>query len=110
MLPEALVSASLGTALEAVHRALRVIRFRDGAEHMLSHMRRERDDEATKLAVQIIDNIETETHRPVTTLTRQEASRHIDELSEFVQQRARTEWGADQTDATAALDELRTVR
>jgi acetolactate synthase regulatory subunit len=110
MLPEALVSASLGTAFEAVHRALRVIRFRDGAEHMLTQMRREREDEATKLAVQIIDNIETESRRPVTSLTNQEASRHIDDLSEFVQQRARTEWRTDQVDAKAALDELRAVR
>jgi hypothetical protein len=110
MLPPALVSASLGTALEAVHRALRVIRFPDGAEHMLTNMRQESDDEATKLAVEIIDTIESESDRPVTSLTKQEAARHIDSLSEFVQQRARTEWRAPDADVDAVLHELRSVQ
>jgi hypothetical protein len=110
MLPPALVSASLGTALEAVHRALRVIRFPDGAEHMLTNMRQEPDDEATRLALEIIDKIESESHRPVTSLTKQEAARHIDDLSEFVQQRAQTEWHSRQANVEAVLDELRAVQ
>lgn len=107
MLPEALATASLGTALEAIHRALRVIRFRDGAEHMLTHMREESADEATRIAVQIIDHIERENSRPIATLSEEEAAHRIDDLSDFVEQRTKAEWQYDENAAPPLLDELR---
>ena len=79
MPPQARVSAPLGPALDAVYR--RFVSFSSATgQSTCTNMRRESDDEATRLAVQIIDNIERESRRSVKSISEQEAARHLDDL------------------------------
>jgi hypothetical protein len=107
MLPDALVSASFAVVLEAVHRALRYLRFRDGAEHMLAQMRKETDDRASHIAVAVADAIEREEGKPIAALDDAAAARRIDELSKFVEARTKEQWPYREGAGEAALDVLR---
>ena len=104
---EALASVNLSLALDAVHRAVRVIRFRDGAEHMLAYMRHDADDEGARLALQILDTIAAERGHPISAMSEHEAGRSIERLSDFVQQRVKAEWKYDEARGDRALRELR---
>jgi hypothetical protein len=106
-LPDVLVSASFGTALDAVNRALRVLRFRDGADHMLAYLRSDQDDPASGIALEIIETVEGEEGRTIATLDDATADRHIEELSKFVDERTRREWRRDESAGRAALSRLR---
>ncbi|HEX5078499.1 MAG TPA: hypothetical protein VFV80_05060 [Geminicoccaceae bacterium] len=106
-LPDGLVSASFATALEAVHLALRLLRFRDGADHMLANMRKKTDDPASQIAVTIAEWVERQERQRLATLDDEAAARYIDELSRFADQRTRKEWHSDEAAGEAALARLR---
>jgi hypothetical protein len=109
-LPDTLVSASLEIALDAVDRALRVLRFPDGADHMLSYLRTEKDNPASRIALEIADGIERDEGRAIATLDEKAVARWIEELSRFVDERTRKEWGRDEAAGRAALTRLRDER
>jgi hypothetical protein len=106
-LPDALVSAPFAIAVEAVHQALRFLRFRDGADHMLAHIRKEKGDRANQIAIVVAEAIERQEGRTIATLDEEAAARHIDELSRFVERRTREEWRYDEGEGEAALARLR---
>ncbi|MGH6920323.1 MAG: hypothetical protein ACREJ0_21780 [Geminicoccaceae bacterium] len=106
-LPHTLVSASFATALEAVYLALRLLRFRDGADHMLANMRKETDEPANRIAVTIAEWIERQEGQPIAMLDDKAAARYIDELSRFADARTRGEWRYDEAAGEAALARLR---
>lgn len=106
-LPDSLVSASFAIALESVHLALRFLRFRDGADHMLANIRKETDDPAKRIAVTIAEQIERQEGQPVAMLDDKAAARYIDELSRFADERTRREWRHDEVAGEAALARLR---
>ncbi|HEX6145005.1 MAG TPA: hypothetical protein VFZ01_19985 [Geminicoccaceae bacterium] len=102
-----LASVQLTVALEAVHRALRVIRFRDGADHMLENLNRASDDEANRLALRILQGVESEAAGPIRTLSEDDAGRHIRNLSNLIEERTKSEWKYDEASGERALRELR---
>ena len=105
----ALASVELGVALDAVHQALRVIRFRDGADHMLENLKRASDDEANRLALKILKDVESESARPIRTLSEDDAGRHIRDLSNLIEERTKAEWEYDAASGERALEELRVL-
>lgn len=102
-----LASVQLTVALEAVHRALRVIRFRDGADHMLENLKRASDDEANRLALKILQGVELESAGPIRTLSEDDAGRYIRDLSNLIEERTKSEWKYDAASGERALRELR---
>jgi putative intracellular protease/amidase len=107
-LPAALNSAPFSIALEAVHLLSRLLRFRDGADHMLANMRKETEDLANRIAVTVAEDIERQEGRPIAMLDERAAARYVDELSRFVDRRTQKEWRTDQAAGEAALARLRT--
>ncbi|MGH6921757.1 MAG: hypothetical protein ACREJ0_29165 [Geminicoccaceae bacterium] len=105
--PHALVLASFATALEAVYLALRLLRFRDGADHMLTNLRKETDP-ANRIAVKVAEWVERQEGQPIANLDDKAAARYIDELSRFADGRTKKEWRSDEAAGEAALARLRT--
>ena len=106
-LSDALNSAPFDIALEAVHLTSRLLRFRDGADHMLANMRKETDDRANRIAVTIAEDIERQEGQPIAMLDDNAAARYVDELSRIVDARTKKEWRTDQAAGEAALARLR---
>jgi hypothetical protein len=109
MLLPNLTSLTYGTLVQAAHGAARVLTYRDGAETMLGHMCDEAAKDATaKVALEILERIETQEGRPIGELSEEAAGAYVRDLSGLVEQRLREEEPAlGPGEAAARLESLR---
>ena len=95
---------------EAVHRAMRTINYRDGADNMMAGLQRDATaDEAAEAAFTTLKSIEHEENRPISNLNDEQATKYVQGLSALLEERFKQELAVDETEVSKELEELRAL-
>ena len=95
---------------EAVHRAMRTINYRDGADNMIAGLQLDAPaDEAAEAALVTLRSIEHEENRPISDLSDEQATKYVRGLSTLLEERFKKELELDETEGSQKLEELRAL-